>query len=77
MFFSKMTKFREWGSKTFKYQSLFTRKTKTGISYTTPGCQSDIGNINKLRIMPSLSAMGFYLQPYSPRDINILKPEQL
>ena len=77
-FFSKQTRYREWGENTFKRRCLFQRHTPSGTSYFTPGSARDLDpHANRNRYMPTMAAMGCTPYAYSTASKRTLSPETL
>ena len=77
-FFSTTPHYRDWGATTFKPECLFRRQTTSGVAYSTPGSKDDHDRAANLqRTMPSLSAMGLDVYPYSARTKRALTPEAI
>lgn len=80
--FNKPTQpyWREWGANVFRPECLFKRKTKSGVTYYTPGSMDDRNKAaNKSRSMPSLAEMGLWstYYAYSTEERAALLPEPL
>ena len=79
-FFASHERYREWGEKTFKQACLFERKTKSKVSYYTPGSEADRNRAaNKGRYMPSLSEMGLWKDEYtySENEVRAMYPQRI
>lgn len=77
-FFSTTSRYRDWGTSTFKQQCLFDRVTPSGVAYSTPGSRNDRDpDANRQRTMPSLSSMGFEPYGYTRLTVSALMPESI